>query len=170
MKTIKTKLPPTWVKIFSCLFLIFLISPFFAAWQIFETGSQHSISAFGLELHGGHDPLAWILAIDSVLFMAALTALFILTKRSFAYDFGILYCVVALAITIPGHFLVGDWSSKAWSNITVQYPLLVCFLVHLIRNKTHWKNQDANKTVVATAGNGPRSLRSGHSVSAVPHL
>jgi hypothetical protein len=170
MKTIKTKLPPTWVRIFSFLFLIFLISPFFAAWQIFETGSQHSISAFGLELQGGRDPLAWILAIDSILFMASLTALFILTKRSFAYDFGILYCAVALAITIPGHFLVGDWSSKAWSNITVQYPLLVYFLVHLIRNRAHWKNQDANKTVVATAGNVPRSLRSGSPTSAAPHL
>ena len=114
--------------------------------------------------------MAWILAIDFVLFMAALTALFILTKRSFAYDFGILYCAVALAITIPGHFVFGDWSSKAWGNITVQYPLLVCFLVHLIRNRAHWKNQDANKTVVATAGKVPRSLRSGRSVSAVPHL
>jgi hypothetical protein len=32
------------------------------------------------------------------------------------------------------------------------------------------KEKKANKTVVATAGNVPRSLRSGHPFSAVPHL
>ena len=32
------------------------------------------------------------------------------------------------------------------------------------------KKTEANKTVVATAGNVPRSLRSGSLLSAVPHL
>jgi len=150
MKINETALPPTWVRVFSYLFLIFLIFPIFVAWQIFETGAQYSISAFGLELEGGEDSLAWMLAVDAVLFMAALTGLFIVTKRSFAYEFGILYCAAALAVTIPANFLIGDWNGDAWSNILVQYPLLICFLVHLIRNRAQWKNQNASKSEMAT--------------------
>jgi hypothetical protein len=148
MKTKTSKLPPTWVKVFSCLFLIFLIFPLFVAWQVFETGSQYGISAFGLDLEGGQDPLAWMLAVDAVLFMAALTGLFIVTRRSFAYDFGIFYCAATFTVTIPANFYVGDWDGVAWSNIGVQYPLLFCFLVHLIRNRAQWKDQNANKAVL----------------------
>jgi hypothetical protein len=148
MKTSENHLPPRWIKVFSCLFLIFLIMPLIAIWQIADTGTQLGISAFGLELEGGKDPLIWMLAIDGVLFLAALTGLFIVTKRTFAYEFGIVYCAVAIGLTVPAHFAVGDWDEAAWSNITLQYPLLIAFLVHLIRNRRNWKN--ANKSEQAT--------------------
>ena len=146
MKTDKPKFPPTWVWVFSHLFLIFLLSPFLAAWW----GSGYSISAFGLDLEEGVDPLGWMLAINAVLFMGALTGLFIVTKRAFAYSFGIVYCMTTLAVTIPANFSVGDWNDEAWGNIALQYPLLICFLVHLIRNRTQWKTKNANKAEMAT--------------------
>jgi hypothetical protein len=149
MKTTETPLPPTWIKVFSWLFLVFLLMPLFALWQIIDTGTQLGVSAFGLELKGGQDPLIWMLAIEAVLFLAALTGLFIVTKREFAYGFGIIYCITAIGLTVPAHFVVGDWDGAAWSNISLQYPLLIAFLVHLIRNRQNWKN--ANKTLHPTA-------------------
>ena len=137
-------LPPRWVKVFSWLFLIFLVIPVFAAWQIFDTGAQLGVSAFGLDLEGDTDPLAWMLAMDAVLFLAALTGLFILTRRSFAYTFGIFYGLTAIVVTVSAHFRVGDWDESAWMNIAVQYPLLVCFLVHLFRNHARWRAQYTN--------------------------
>ena len=157
MRSDTANLPPKWVKVFSWLFMIFLIIPVISAFQIFATGSQLGVSAFGLDLEGGEDPLAWMLAVDSILFLAALTGLFILTKRSFAYGFGIFYCVAAFGVSLTGHFAIGDWDEDAWMNISVQYPLLMCFLVHLIRNRNYWKNQNANKTSLLTPDPPPVS-------------
>lgn len=143
MKTSETSLPPGWVKVFSWLYLIFLPMPLFAIWQIVDTGTQLGVSAFGLQLKSGEDPLGWMLAIDGVLLLGALTGLFIVTKRDFAYGFGIVYCAIAIAVTVPGHVAVGDWDGAAWSNIALQYPLLIAFLVHLVRYRRNWK--DARK-------------------------
>jgi len=144
MKTNDSNLPPKWVEVCSWLYMIFLlIIPLVPVLQIYNNGTQLGVSAFGLDLEGSKDPLGWMLAVDGILFLAALTGLFIVTKRSFAYSFGVFYCVVALGVTLPGHFIVGDWDGAAWMNIVIQYPLLVAFLVHLIRHRNEWKNQNA---------------------------
>jgi hypothetical protein len=148
MKTTDYNLPPKWLKVCSWLFMIFLIIPVISAFQVYSSGTQLGVSAFGLDLEGDKDPLGWMLAVDGVLFLVALTGLFIVTKRSFAYSFGVFYCAVTLGVTLPAHFFVGDWDGAAWTNIVTQYSLLVAFLIHLIRNRARWINQNANKTVV----------------------
>jgi len=140
-----TPLPPTWIKVCSWFFLIFLLMPLFAIWQIMYADKQLGVSAFGLNLKSDKDPLIWMLAIDGVLFLAALTGLSIITKRTFAYGFGIIYCLIALGVTIPAHFAVGDWDGSTFSNIAIQYPLLIAFLVHLIGSRRKWKNANLNR-------------------------
>lgn len=153
MKRNETNLPPIWVKVFSYAMMIFLITPFFSIWQISHPESQIGVSAFGLDLKSDTDSLGWMLVVNATLFLAALTGLFIIAKRSFAYDFGIGYGVFTIAVTIPAHFLVGHWDKEAWWNIAVQYPLLGCFLVHLIRNRVAWrKQQGINPVDVAPTG------------------
>jgi len=149
MENNTVNLPPRWVKAFSWLFMIFLVIPVISAFQIFDTGSQLGVSAFGLDLKGGEDPLAWILAVDALLFLAALTGLFIITKRPFAYDFGIFYCVAAIGVSLQGHFAVGDWNEETGMSISIQYLLLFCFLVHLLRNRNHWKNRTMRKPLIS---------------------
>ncbi len=151
MKINDNILPPKWVKVFSWMFMVFLIIPVISTVQIYNSGTLLGVSAFGLDLEGDKDPLIWMLAVDGLLFVAALTGLFIVTKRSFAYSFGIFYCVATLGVTLAGHFVVGNWDGAAWLNIVIQYPLLITFLVHLIRNRTRWINQNANKAAHLTA-------------------
>ena len=112
--------------------------PIFAVWQIIDRGAQLGVSAFGISLKGGKDPLAWMLALDLVLFLGGVTALLIVSRRRCAYDFGLLYCATALVVTIPAHFIVGSNDATAWVNIWVQYPLLIAFLVRLLRNRRRW--------------------------------
>lgn len=146
MKIDKSNLPPMWVKIFSGIFLIFLVTPLLAVWQISDTGYQHCITAFGLKLESGRASLVWMLALDVILFLGALTGLFILTKRAFAYGFGVFYCIAAIVVSVLAHFSVGTRDEVAWQNIAVQYPLLICFLIHLIRNRHLWTKINANKS------------------------
>lgn len=146
MKSSEIKIPPLWVKVFSFIFLIFLVTPIFAVRQIAQPESQLGISAFGLDLEGSEDPLLWMTGLYLVLFLGALTGLFILLESPFAYGFGIFYCAVAVGVTFPGHFVVGHWDNEAWWNIAIQYPLLAAFLVHLLRNRALWITRTANKT------------------------
>ena len=139
MKTRSSKLPPVWVTLFAWLFLVFLFVPILSVLQLSGFAPNVGVHAFGLNLLPGRDSLAWILTIQGLLFLASLTALFVVTRRSWAYDFGMSYCIVALTITIAGHMLgVGDDSSRT-INIAVQYPLLVCLLVHLLYNRQAWR-------------------------------
>jgi hypothetical protein len=138
MKPTPKQLPPIGVKVFSWLFLFGLAAPLFAIYQIRTIGTQISISAFGLSLKGGQHSLLWILALDFVLFMAGLASLFILVRRKFAYDFGIFYCVITLLITITVHVMVRGHNEMTLINVLIQYPLLLLFLIHLIRYRRHW--------------------------------
>ncbi|MBN8458731.1 MAG: hypothetical protein J0M04_12930 [Verrucomicrobia bacterium] len=145
MKIDQNNLPPMWVKIFSGIFLFFLVTPLFAVWQIRNTGYQHWITAFGLNLESGRVSLVWMLALDVILFSGALTGLFILTKRAFAYGFGVFYCISAIVVSVLAHLSVGTRDEISWQNISVQYPLLICFLIHLVRNRSRWTKMNANK-------------------------
>jgi uncharacterized membrane protein YhaH (DUF805 family) len=157
MKNKESKLPPFWIKVFSWLFLVFLVIPVLAFWQIKSTGTQLGISAFGLELKGNEDPLGWMIAVDAVLFLAAISALSILTKRRYAYDLSIFYCVFALAVTIPALFLLGDRNAVTLLNIAIQFPLLICFLIHLWKNRNIWRETNVNQSEISTPFRAPRS-------------
>lgn len=155
MDSKEANLPPKWVTLFSWLFLVYLLAPVFAALRIFSEGGAGAVSGFGLDLTTAEDPLHWLLGIDIVMFAGGLTGFFILTKRRLAYDFGIFYCVLTFGITLPANFFVGDWDSDAWLNIMVQYFLLGCFFVHLLRNRALWRTKIANKTEQTTPNGAP---------------
>ena len=152
MKSQDTKLPPTWVKAFSCLFTIYLLVPVLAFWQIREAGSPLGVAAFGVDLKGDRDPLAWILAFDVVLFLGGLTGLLILRRQRFAYDFGIGYCVVTLGVTLPAHLVIPGGNPWSGLGAAIQYPLLILFLVHLIRNRRGWNGQCERQSGASSIG------------------
>lgn len=137
--TTKPALPPVWIKIASWLFLIYLAVPLLALWQIRATGGQLSISAYGLRLEGGREPLAWILAIDALLFLGGLTALFLLIRRRFAYDFGIFYCASTLVFTVACHLILGAHYELSGINAIIHYSLLCAFFIHLVRHRRTWR-------------------------------
>jgi len=133
-----TRLPPLWIKVFSWLSLVYLVVPVLAIWQISTIGTQLGVSAFGLALRGDLHPLSWIIALDLVAFMAGLTGLFILTRRRFAYDFGIFHCAINFIVTIAAHFIIRGHNEMTWLNVSLQYPLLLLFSIHLIRHRGQW--------------------------------
>jgi hydrogenase-4 membrane subunit HyfE len=140
------ELPPTWVKFFSFLFLMFLVV---VPMELVTTSGRETgsgIEAFGLSLQAGRDPSGWLLAMDLVLFSAGLTGLFILTRRRYAYDFAIGYCLAAFAGTLSGHFLLGHWNEQARNGALLQYLPLICFLVHLLRHRRAWREQTTKPT------------------------
>jgi hypothetical protein len=157
MKNKENSLPPPWIKVFSCLFLVFLVIPPLAFWQISSTGTQLGISAFGLELKGGEDPLSWMIALDAVLFIGALSALAILTRRTYAYDLGIFYCIVAFSVAVSGFFFVGTMNLTTIMNVGIQFPLLTCFLIHLCRNRDAWRKGSVNQSEISTPLRASRS-------------
>ena len=138
MKSDSKQFPPTWIKVFSWLFLFGLIVPVAVIYQLGTIGTQLSISAFGLTLRGGQHSLPWIIALDIVLFMAGLAALFILLRRKYAYDFAIFYCGCAFVITITGHIITKGHNEMTWINVMIQYPLLLSFLIHLVLHRREW--------------------------------
>lgn len=149
------QLPPTWIKAFSWLFLIFLAAPVLGILQIGNSGAELSIAAFGLTLRAGENSTAWIIGIHIVLFAGGLTGLFILRRRRFAYDFGISYCFLALLVTAAGHlFHAGETSGI---NMAIQYPLLLLFLWHLIAHRREWIRRHGWRAV------------EGHSLKPMPH-
>lgn len=148
MKIENETLPPTWVKVFSYLFLIYLVVPVFAIWQLREAGSTLGVSAFGIDLKGNKDPIQWILAIDLILFLGGLTGLFIIKRRRFAYGLGIAYCIVTLLVTPTAHLTVSGGNPGRWIGAAIQYPMLILFLIHLVRHRRDWIKQSGGSRPV----------------------
>jgi|GEM_PF-2635257 len=152
-----SKLPPLWIKFFSCFFLLFLTLPALYLMEPFGFPGGNSVTAFGLHIKNTKELEIWFLAIGGLLFLGGLTGLFILAKRSFAYDFGIFYCVATLVITIGARIAeIGRQQiipSYHLLDLSVQYLLLLAFFHHLISKRSAWRNQAANKP-----GNPIRSL------------
>jgi hypothetical protein len=139
-------LPPIWVKLFSCIFLVFIPLPLIN-WFLDGLAVTHQVNGFGLRLQSGIVSELWIHAFEMIFFLAGLTGLFILTKRSFAYGFGIIYCLTALAVAVPAYFFAGVSGDDAVRSAIPQYALLLCFLVHLIRHRRQWVQQYGRRSL-----------------------
>lgn len=147
MKISHKQLPPLWVDISSLLFLGFFLVPLLVAQQIRGGGIQLGVSAFGLRLFAGEHPLFWVLAVDLTLFLGALTGLFIVTRRRFAYGFGVFYCTSTILVTVGAHIAVGADGRAAWTDAAIQYVLLLLFLAQLVLNRRRWIEQRGEQSV-----------------------
>ena len=143
-------MPPIWVKAFSWLFIFFLVIPVTAIGDILANGQLLGIRAFGLDLNGEEAPLHWQLGVILVLILAGLTGFFIVWERRFAYSFGIFYCLTTFAITVLAHIQIGGLDT--WKGSIIQYFLLTCFLVHLIRNRMRWVSQMSGPAPIVQPG------------------
>ncbi|MDQ8182719.1 LPXTG cell wall anchor domain-containing protein [Pelagicoccus sp. SDUM812005] len=150
----KQKLPPLWIKIFSWIFLMFALIPVSYLLNRPFASSGGRVSAFGLRIVNTGDAEVWFLSLIGILFLGSLTGLFILTKRSFAYDFGLFYCLTAVVVTITAHavgFSPNPFIPKYHVlDIAVQYLLLSAFLYHLAINRSNWRATSASKSLQAT--------------------
>jgi len=143
------ELPPKWVKFFSWCFAYLTIIPMMIVIQVTVFRETYGLSSFGfsLETDGNLlkeriDLLPFLLVLAGIIFLGGLTGIFILTWRSFAYKFGIVYCSCAFVAISYGK-IVNMPSSD--DDGTIQYLLLICFMVHLIRHRRLWEQTVANK-------------------------
>jgi len=144
------ELPPKWVKFFSWCFAYLTILPLMIAIQLVFFGTTYGLSAFGFSvetdgnlLKENINLLPFVLILAGILLMGGLTGIFILTWRSYAYKFGIVYCSCAFAAIFYGK-IVNMPSSDG--DGAIQYLLLICFMIHLIRHRSAWEIITANKT------------------------
>lgn len=90
----------------------------------------------------GAQALPWVLTLDSLFFAAGITALAILKRWRWAYDFGIAVGSLTLAVGVLGLFAgvggVRDSLRSAW----IEYVALALFLAHLIRHRDQWRDPE----------------------------
>ena len=117
--------------------------------QLVFFGATYGLSAYGFSLETDSnlleshtELLPFLLVLAGVLLMGGLTGIFILTWRPYAYNFGIVYCTSAFAA-----ILYGEITNMPSSNGdgALQYLLLICFIIHLIRHRRSWRRTVANK-------------------------
>ena len=139
------QLPPKWVKFFSWCFAYLIIIPLIVVGQLIFTGKTHGLSAYGFSLEGGNDPLHFVIMLSGVILLGSLTGIFVLTWRRYAYNFGIVYCLCALAVIFYG-YCYGMPKHEG----DIQGVLLICFLIHLIKHRKTWSIIVASKTLHST--------------------
>ena len=116
--------------------------------QLIFRGEIYGLSAYGFALEGDSAPLLFALILAGVLLMGGITGILILKWQSYAYQFGIVYCICGFAAVFYGQFLGMPTSEGEGAG---QQLLLLCFLVHLIRNRKAWEQTTANKSENLTA-------------------
>lgn len=136
-------LPPKWVKLFSWCFAYLNVIPLMVITQLIFLGDTHGLSAYGFSLEDNHDLLPFTLVISGVLLLGGLTGIFILTRRSYAYDFGVFYCLCALLSIFYGRISNMPTPEGGESGESV---LLLLFLVHLCRRRKLWFSQTNKET------------------------
>jgi hypothetical protein len=135
------QLPPKWVKFFSWCFAYLTIIPLLVTGQLILRGDILGLSAYGFSIEEGSGQLHLTIMLAAAILLGGLTGIFILTSRKYAYNFGIAYSLAALGVMSYGYFS----GMSAFEDGGVQGLLLVCFLVHLIRNRSDWATSVANK-------------------------
>lgn len=83
-----------------------------------------------------------ILYITTLLFFvfSGITGLAVITKRSYAYDLGIMYCLLGLVyFSSLSIFQLGLATSLVMS-LLVQFIFFGVFLNHLLGHRSQWKN------------------------------
>ena len=134
------QLPPKWVKFFSWCFAYLTIIPILVAGQLIFRGDIFGLSAYGFSINGGSGQLHFTILLAGALLLGGLTGIFILTWRRYAYDFGIVYSLFALAVIGYG-YLSGV---SPLNDGGAQGFLIVFFLIHLIRYRSAWAIIAAN--------------------------
>ncbi len=110
-------------------------------------GDIFGLSAYGFSIEEGAGEVHFTVMLTGTILLGGLTGIFILTRCKFAYDFGIAYSLSALGVISYGHFL----SSLPLEDGGIQGLLILGFLFHLIRNRSIWRTNWANKTAYTNA-------------------
>ena len=135
-------LPSKWVSFFSWCFAFLSLIPFFVGCQLILHGDVFGFSAYGFSIGQGSGQVHFTLMLAGAIMLGGLTAIFILTSCKFAYEFGIVYCLYTLGIIGYGQY----FSKFSLEDKGIQSLLVLCFLCHLIKNRSYWRTSLANKT------------------------
>ena len=144
MKSSATKLPPWWVRFPSYFFVLFLCAPIFVIVNIAGLGNVEFLGMSFTREDG--DPLGWMLLLDTLFFAAGITALGILQRRPWAYDFGLGYVIAAMLVGGAGMLVDAGGARSEWQAGVLQIGLLFFFGIHLLRHRSTWRNEVANKS------------------------
>jgi hypothetical protein len=137
-----TKLPPWWIRIFSSLFVLFLCTPIV---MIANIAGMGKIEFLGMRFdREDGDPLGWMLMLDTLFFTAGITALGILQRRSWAYDFGLGYVATAILVGGAGMWTYIGQARYNCSSGALHIACLFVFGFHLLRHRSNWRNQIAD--------------------------
>lgn len=143
------ELLPFWIRVFSWIFLGALFTPFIAIGHV--VGGV-SVSMLDMSLDVTTGPLVWV-TTEVLLFAAGVTALAILMRWKWAYDFGVVFASASILIGALGLLAGIGGVRDNLQSATVQHVAFAVFLVHLIRHRADWKDQ--------APGNPPRPARGG---------
>ena len=126
---------PTWIKVFSWIFCMFLIAPLFICTAMFFDEIV-DVSGYGFKFEGDVHQKYLSIILMSILFLGGITGLAIICRWKSAYRIGIIYSIIALLFMVIGHSL--ELPRDSVGSAAFQGLLLIFFLVHLIINKSDW--------------------------------
>ena len=137
------RLAPTWVRIFSYVFVVFGALALIQTLAIILGSGLETINiaAYGFTLSaGGGDPLYFVALISFAVFLGGLTGLLIIFKHLSAYRLGIFYCAYTLSLIAFGYQL------GIWNGSGIQVVLVLVFFVHILRHRKLWEDIPNNRS------------------------
>lgn len=145
------RLPPFWIRACSWFFLVFLFSPLVAIGKFCGGGELH-VSMLGMTVGWDTGPKVWMLFLGLLLFAAGITALAIVMRWKWAYDFGVAYASMGILVGALGLLANVGGVRDNLQLAAIQHAALAVFLVHLVRHRLEWKDQTANNPLQPTSG------------------
>ena len=131
------RLPPYWIRAFSWIFLVLLLSPLLPRGRVVMLGMS-----FDWETGPS---VVWVMSLEILLFAAGLTALAIVMRWKWAYDFGTAYASVSILVGALGLLANVGGVRENLQLAATQHVAFAVFLVHLVRHRHEWRDQAANK-------------------------
>ncbi len=137
------ELPPFWIRAGSWFFVFFLASPLVA---IPYTAGDGTVAMLGMQFDwGAGAPLPWAVILEGLLFAGGLTGLAILMCWRWAYNFGMVYASVSIAVGVLGLLAGAGGVRGHFLSAAIQQVALALFLVHLVRHRRQWSDSAARR-------------------------